>query len=446
MDVPKFKGLNYDEFMTSFTTLVSCQTGVNDLPLDYLMRENATGLYDAVYASREAKLKHCIRLTGDNFRTDSKALYSLYIQHIGTTGTGSSVLNRFKDTQDGYNYHKEFKAHFANETYMDNLSTTANNNMNNAVYNGPRKNFTIETYYTIMTTAFNDLATAGTAHALNEEQKISKFEGGIKEEKAISFIIQAKREWNVLAANLKTFDRFYNLFSAKLSKQLTMSQAHPYNTRSRTTIHAIESNSNQFSRSTGRGGRGRGRGRLGGRGRSPGRGRGYGRNTGRGRSTSQSYHPYQTNNPMIPTYGSFVPEAKIYPAHIFNNLNSYQKREVSQLKTSLGWSNANTPPSGSIIDQATGHAVPMQAVIAAFRSNSTVANANMNIPTYGISLPSPPPIITVPQPPLAQSQAGAQFSRSGSRASTASISVNAVSINGQPYSGQVYDQYGNPLN
>ena len=167
MEVPKFKGQNYDEFMTSFTTLVSRQTGVNDLPLDYLMRENETGNYEAAYTSREAKLKHCVRLSGDNFRADSKALYSLYVQHIGTTGTGSSVINRFKDTNNGYQCHQEFKQHFANDTYKDNLATTANQNMANAVYNGPKRNFSIETYYTIMTTAFNDLATAGTAHALN---------------------------------------------------------------------------------------------------------------------------------------------------------------------------------------------------------------------------------------------------------------------------------------
>ena len=44
----------------------------------------------------------------------------------------------------------------------------------------------------------------------------------------------------------------------------------------------------------------------------------------------------------------------------------------------------------------------------------------------------------------APTRAGEHFGRQGQRRTNASI--NAVSINGQAYSGQIYDQYGNPLN
>ena len=459
MSVPTFKGTNYDEFITAFTTLVSRQTGVNDLPLDYLMRENETGLYDAVYSSREEKLKHCVTLQGDNFRTDSQMLYSLFVQHIGTTGVGSSVVNKHKTSKNGYQCYKEFKAHFANETYKQNIATVAENTMTNAVYNGPRKNFSIETYYTIMTKAFNDLATAGPSHQLNEEQKITKFESGIKEEKAIGFAITAKSQWDALPRAERTFDKYYNLFSSKLNKQLTMSHTHSYNTRSNAaSIHAVDSSSLPSRSSTGRGGRGRGRGRFG-RGRT-GRGRGsYGRgsagrvNGGRG-NTSRSYHPYMHANPLVPTYNNFVPEAKVYSEHIFNNFTPSQKREVSQLKTANGWLNANTPPPGFVIDQSSGFPVPSQTTLAAMNSSVMIANANMQ---HTPALP-PPPMINVPPPPppyngsmsigpsraSTPTRAGENFGRSGSR--TSNVSVNAVSINGQPYSGQVYDKYGNPLN
>jgi hypothetical protein len=46
MTIPKFIGRNYDEFMTAFTTLASRQIGANELPLDYLMRENDVGEYN----------------------------------------------------------------------------------------------------------------------------------------------------------------------------------------------------------------------------------------------------------------------------------------------------------------------------------------------------------------------------------------------------------------
>ena len=238
-----------------------------------------------------------------------------------------------------------------------------------------------------------------------------------------------------------------------------MSQAHPYNTRSRSTISTIESTTPFQSIRSGQGsGRGRGRGRSGGRGRSRGRGRGFGnRGAGRGRSqTANQYHPYQNATPFVSSYGPFVPEAKVYQDSVFNNFTPYQKREVSQLKTSLGWINANTPPPGYIIDNSNGYAVPAQAAIAALRSNVTIANTNTSMAGSVIPipppppLPPPPPIVNVPSPHRNNvsptNNVGAHFSRSGSRSSVASATVNTVSINGQPYSGQVYDQYGNPLN
>ena len=79
-----------------------------------------------------------MRLQGDNFRTDSQALYPLYIEHIGTTGVGSSVVNRHKDSKNGFQCHKDFVQHFANDTYEQNVATIAENNMTNVIYNGPR--------------------------------------------------------------------------------------------------------------------------------------------------------------------------------------------------------------------------------------------------------------------------------------------------------------------
>ena len=49
-----------------------------------------------------------------------------------------------------------------------------------------------------MTKAFNNLQNAGPAHALNEDQKISKFEIGLKEPNAIKYHIEAKIEWDTL--------------------------------------------------------------------------------------------------------------------------------------------------------------------------------------------------------------------------------------------------------
>ena len=126
MSIPKFTGNNYDEFITAFTTLANRQIGLNDLPLDYLMRDEEPAPYDGFYASREDKLRACILFHGDNFRVDRESLYSLFIEHIGTTSTGSSIVNKFKRNRNGYLCYLEFKSHFANATYLQNKATTAN--------------------------------------------------------------------------------------------------------------------------------------------------------------------------------------------------------------------------------------------------------------------------------------------------------------------------------
>ena len=45
-----------------------------------------------------------------------------------------------------------------------------------------------------MTCAFNNIQNAGPAHALNEEQNISKFEIGLKEPNAIKYHIESKTQ------------------------------------------------------------------------------------------------------------------------------------------------------------------------------------------------------------------------------------------------------------
>ena len=64
-----------------------------------------------------------------------------------------------------------------------------------------------------MAKAFNDLNQAGPAHALTEKQKITKFEGGLRDDKTISWSITTKIQWNQLPSAEQTFDSFYNEFS-----------------------------------------------------------------------------------------------------------------------------------------------------------------------------------------------------------------------------------------
>ena len=182
MTIPKFAGTNYSEFITAFKTLASRQIGANELLLDYLMREHECGKYNALYALHEEKLKICILFLGVNYLVDRASLYSLFVEHIGTTSLGSSIINKHSNTRNGRNCYIDFKSHFANATYLQNKATSANQSLTNASYHGIRHNFAIEIYYNIMTIAFNDLELSGTAYILTDPQKVPKFENGLKVE------------------------------------------------------------------------------------------------------------------------------------------------------------------------------------------------------------------------------------------------------------------------
>ena len=104
------------------------------------------------------------------------------------------------------------------------MALAANQSLSKLVYKGEQKFFNIETYYSQMMKAFHDLQDAGPTHALNKNQKISKFEIDLKESNAIKYHIESKIEWDSLPQP-KTFDDFYNLFSNRMSQYMTMTSS-----------------------------------------------------------------------------------------------------------------------------------------------------------------------------------------------------------------------------
>ena len=149
--------------------------------------------------------------------------------------------------------------------------------------------------------------------------------------------------------------------------------------------------------------------------------------------------------------GNFSAAAKIYNSDEWYHLSSQQKQQVVNLKAEQGWINGQTPPHGFVLDN-NGHAKPSTHLVAAVQQSlSTQTNSTGQ---QMIALPPPPQGNFPPVPPIIDtnaSQAGASFGRRGSRQQNAqndqnSISnVSVVSINGQSYSGAIYDSRGNRL-
>ena len=150
MKVPKLTAQTFDNWITSFTSVVGRQYSLSGISLYYLLRDEEVGNYDANWPTREEKLKFCIRLNGSQFKSDKEYLYYLLTEHIGTTGCGSNLVIKHKRLKDGRRCYMELKSHFHNEAYKQNRATAANKSLSEVKYYGERRNFSLETYYDIM--------------------------------------------------------------------------------------------------------------------------------------------------------------------------------------------------------------------------------------------------------------------------------------------------------
>ena len=167
--------------------------GQNKIPLIYVIREGAaSGVYDAYWESREDKLIACTLLRGPKFKLDDNTVFSLLSQYIGD-GEGKSLVDRAKSSREGRKLWESLRLHYESTSYRDNLAAKATADMQRAHYDGERKNFTLHTYYTIFSDAFNKLDQAGTAHSLNDAQKITGFTNGIRDAEASRCAISARK-------------------------------------------------------------------------------------------------------------------------------------------------------------------------------------------------------------------------------------------------------------
>ena len=424
MVVPKLTATNFEDFNLAFSGAARRQVGIAGIPLDSLLRENDIGNYNAAWSTREERIKMCISLTGQIFKEDSESLYNLLVQHVGTTGTGSNIITRHKNSKNGRKCYVELKNHFMTESYGETKAQNAEKSIRDLTYSGEKRFFTIETYYDIFTKAFNDLDDAGGVYSLTEEQKINRFENGLREEKSIGYSISARKEWNQLVGNNKTFEQYFTIFSASLGKHNSLANQ--------------SGNKNRPARINEVSTRG---GKRGGRNSYRGRGRGRGAR-GRGRNRGNSnYNPYQ----LARTFNDFVPEAKMYPREVWFKLTREQQQSVHQKKADAGWVDGSTPPDGFKLDSE-GKAVPnvslVNAICASIREISTT---NQLVP-----LPPTPTTLTPPVPPIVTTNArtaGESFGRSGIRQRRAddNSTIASVTINGRPHNGPVFDASGNPL-
>jgi len=256
------KDTRWREFRDSFMTYLHGKKGQDNMPLAYVIRDHDDPQPDAAYSDEHARTIGTLHLTGAAFALDNGAVFDSLKSYI-LAGPAWPWIQQFDRSRNGRAAWKALAEHYEGTSSQNRIKSAAYASITKARYDGERRNFNFEQYFTIHQKAHLDLETYG--EAVPETRKTRDFLNGIHDPKAAA----AKATAIAMPDLLSNFMGLANYIASALDIQLTLT--------------SVERNISEVSRDTGRGnyaGRGRngrGRGRGGGRGRGRGGGRAPGR-------------------------------------------------------------------------------------------------------------------------------------------------------------------------
>ena len=101
MTVPKLTRNNFDDIDLSFQGAARRNICLSVISIEYLVRPNDIGNHDAVWKSREEKLNNCVIFVWQSYNNDAEILYTLLFKHVGTSGTGSNIISKIENSNNG---------------------------------------------------------------------------------------------------------------------------------------------------------------------------------------------------------------------------------------------------------------------------------------------------------------------------------------------------------
>jgi hypothetical protein len=304
--ITKLTHSNWRTFKQSVLDVLSRTRGAHGIPLTYVIREQENGDYYDVYPTIIDKLVACTAHQGMQYKTDNMQVYTFLRDKTNETPAESTVA-KFRRTLDGRAAWMALIALNESESYKRQLKSTAMTMIRNAVWNGPKKKFTLNDYYNVHVKAHNMLLEADSP--LSDELKIQHFQDGIKEIRSIE---------QSTATLARVGDGDFAAYYRDLSSSLTSIYTLLNNAQSSRTIEGSDQRYiNQMN--SGQPQRGRGRGRGGRNHNRGGRSRG---GRGRGRHTFGGQHYWQ-------------PEDKEYSNEEWSKLSHGQRQAVIHFRRGL---------------------------------------------------------------------------------------------------------------
>jgi hypothetical protein len=243
-------GSKWKPFKEGAIAFFNSQKGRGQIPLAYIIRNDAIPDPNDVYDTEHQRLIAVTPLQGIEFGEDNGKVFD-HLKSWTLKGPAWTWMRQYNSTRDGRGAWLALLAHFEGDAQRDRVKDQAYSAIAAAKYHGEKKKFSFETYVTIHQEAFEDLEQYG--EHISEEKRVRDLLQGIKDP-----TITAAKE--AILANPNLRGNFSNAVThLATSLQLNLS---------------LQENRNVSGLSSA--GRGRGRGRGGG-----GRGRG-GRGRGRG--------------------------------------------------------------------------------------------------------------------------------------------------------------------
>jgi hypothetical protein len=195
---------------------------------------------------------------GTDYQTDNRSVWDL-IRHICHGGPAWDWVSQFARNSDGRSAHIALKTHYLGETFQALIRAQADKRLENAYFDGMSRNFTFESYCTLLQHSFTDLEAAG--DPISESRKVRCFLKGIRDPRLHS----CKDVIVGTPALSATFDSASTYATRIIAELISLSEARGRNVssvRSGRGRNQQASNQSKGGGSGGRGGRG-GRGRGG---------------------------------------------------------------------------------------------------------------------------------------------------------------------------------------
>ena len=227
--------------------------GRHDIPLAYIIREDAVPLPNQVYLSEHQRLIAITPLQGVEYEDDNGRVFDL-LKSWTLNGPAWTWMRAHNSTRNGRQAWLSLIAHFEGDAQRDRVKDNAYASLAAAKYYGERKKFTFETYVTIHQDAYSDLEQYG--EVISEEKRVRDLLTNIKDTSPAA----AAAKGTILATPHLRNNFANSVAHLSTTLQLGQSLQGPRNISS-TQSGRGSNNQSQGGRGRGRGGKQKGRGR-----------------------------------------------------------------------------------------------------------------------------------------------------------------------------------------